>query len=475
MPANYVLLRNTTLGASAASVTLSGIPSTGYTDLKLVVSARTDGGSTRAQIYLQFNTDTGSNYSYRRALGYDSASTLSDAFTGTPSSAAFIAVPGVSATASIFGNTEIYIPNYLGNKQKSYSVDIVSENDSTTAWLLGLAAGLWTGTDAINQIIITSAAGSFLANSTFSLYGIAAAGVTPTITPFATGGNIITNDGTYWYHAFLSSGLFTPAKSLTADVLVVAGGGGSGTNFAAGGGAGGLRLLTSQTIASGYSYSCAIGAGGAGGATSNQGITSSLIGEALSIRASGGGRGSFGGNGGGGGATGGSGGGGVSGGAGFAGNVGGFSPVEGFAGGASGGAPNGGQGGGGGAGGVGGNGTNTTTPATGGNGGVGAGGTSYTNYAILNAMGSATSTGQLVSGNYYYAGGGGGGGYGSSGGTAGYGGGGVGGSSSSSAITANQTAGTANTGGGAGGAPAFDVLGGVAGGSGIVIIRYPVA
>ncbi len=39
MPANYVLLERIELNASAASITFSNIPQSGYTDLKLIVSS----------------------------------------------------------------------------------------------------------------------------------------------------------------------------------------------------------------------------------------------------------------------------------------------------------------------------------------------------------------------------------------------------------------------------------------------------
>lgn len=173
MANTYVLINSSTVGSGgASSITFSSIAAT-YTDLKLVISGRSDVAAvSRSQIYLQFNTDTGSNYSYRRILGYDSSSTLSDTFTGTPSTAAFIAIPAAAATASTFGNTEIYIPNYLSSNQKSSSVDITSENNSSTAWLVGLSAALWTGTAAINQIIITTSSGNLVQYSTAYLYGI---------------------------------------------------------------------------------------------------------------------------------------------------------------------------------------------------------------------------------------------------------------------------------------------------------------
>jgi hypothetical protein len=69
---------------------------------------------------------------------------------------------------------------------------------------------------------------AFVQYSTFYLYGVAKLGTTPAIVPYATGGDTIMTDGTYWYHAFTSSGTFTPAKGLSCDVLVVAGGGGGG-------------------------------------------------------------------------------------------------------------------------------------------------------------------------------------------------------------------------------------------------------
>ena len=173
MANTYTLISSVTVGSGgAASMTFSSI-SANYTDLKLIISGRSDVAAvSRSQIYLQFNTDTGSNYSYRRILGYDSNSTLSDTFTGTPSAAAFIAIPAAAATATTFGNTEIYIPNYLSSNQKSYSVDIASENNSATAWLLGLSAALWANTAAINQIIITTSSGNLVQYSTAYLYGI---------------------------------------------------------------------------------------------------------------------------------------------------------------------------------------------------------------------------------------------------------------------------------------------------------------
>ena len=465
MAANYVLLEKITVGAAgAASVTFNNIPQTGYTDLKIVATMRTSEALGANSIWINFNgSSAGFSAKVLEGSGTAASSYSQAKFVGT--------YEGTSFTANTFSNTEIYIPNYTSANYKSYSADSVTENNGTAAYS-ELTAGLWSNTAAISSITLYSGSnGTMVQYSTFSLYGLAAVGATPAIDPKATGGDIIQTDGTYWYHAFLSSGTFTPKVGLTCDVLVVAGGGGGGATYVgAGAGAGGLRLLTSQSLSTAQTVT--VGAGGTGGGSAygvagTNGANSSIG----SISASGGGNGvtSDGSGTQQGGAIGGSGGGGTYTGSTIgAGNKGGYSPVEGYAGGSatSGGAY--GSGGGGGAGAVGGNGTTSI----GGAGGIGAGGTGYTNYAILDAMGAATNTGVLSSSHYYYAGGGGGSSYGGGGGSTSSGGLGGGGTGS----TGQGGAGTPNTGGGGGGSERGSGLvpGGV-GGSGIVIVRYTVA
>ena len=89
------------------------------------------------------------------------------------------------------------------------------------------------------------------------------------------------------------AGIFSPTTPLAQsfDCLVVAGGGGGGNGITpgggtGGGGAGGFRLLTSQSLSFGVSYTVTIGTGGAQGTT---GVNSSIIGGAISISGSGGG------------------------------------------------------------------------------------------------------------------------------------------------------------------------------------------
>lgn len=272
MANNYVLLERIELNASAASVTFSNIPQTGYTDLKVVASLRGTGSENWGNV--TFNGG-GTAISMRHLLN-NNGSVLSQAY----SPLRFECTPS-SYTANTFANAEMYIPNYASTTvQKSVSMDGVQENNSTTN-TQHLAAGLWANTAAITSITITpDGGGTFAIGSSASLYGLAAVGTTPAIAPKADGGNVIATDGTYWYHAFLANGTFTPQVNLTCDYLVVAGGGGGGrepggNNQPSGGGAGGMRSTVTATGGGGslesalglttQNYAVTIGAGGTAG------------------------------------------------------------------------------------------------------------------------------------------------------------------------------------------------------------------
>jgi hypothetical protein len=169
MPNTYTLLEQITVGAAgAASVTFNSIPQTGYSDLVIKVSARQNVAFANA--YLQFNGSSGANYSYRRIASNGSGIINATAASQT-SADIFATVNRSSFTASTFSNVQLYIPNYAGGTNKSYSVDSVTENNATEAYAL-LIAGLWSNTAAINQITLTPNAGNFVQYSTAYLYGV---------------------------------------------------------------------------------------------------------------------------------------------------------------------------------------------------------------------------------------------------------------------------------------------------------------
>jgi hypothetical protein len=156
-------------------------------------------------------------------------------------------------------STEMTCANYNSNAAWK-TVIFDSRSQSTVGGYSGLGLSTVESEFPLYNFTLNFDAGTFTAGTSFALYGLS------THQLRATGGDIISSDGQYWYHAFTSSGTFTPVSTLTCDILTVAGGGGGGYNEAGGGGAGGVVFSTSQSISAASSIT--VGAGGPGG-TSN--------------------------------------------------------------------------------------------------------------------------------------------------------------------------------------------------------------
>ena len=175
MANTYILISSTTLTSTATSVTFSSIPST-YTDLVLRASARSTFTSNAYpnSFYFRINSDATALYSGTNILQQDASifslrtsgagSTWFDSFT----------INSNSSTANTFSNTEFYIPSYTASQNKPIANFGIAENNSTIEQIVGVTAGLYRSTSAINSITFTLAgpAGSFMADSSFYLYGI---------------------------------------------------------------------------------------------------------------------------------------------------------------------------------------------------------------------------------------------------------------------------------------------------------------
>jgi len=137
-----------------------------YTDLVLKLSLRTSQANTFSTLNINFN-GSGANFSNRWLYGNGSTS-------GSWTQTTYIAdINAANNTANTFSNTEIYIPNYASNNNKSFSVDHVHEQNGTTAYQ-EIVAGLWSNTNAITSITFTPGSGNFVQYSSATLYGILA-------------------------------------------------------------------------------------------------------------------------------------------------------------------------------------------------------------------------------------------------------------------------------------------------------------
>ena len=170
MATTYELISSNTLGSSAASVTFSAIPST-YTDLVVRFSTRVNAAQGADNLWLTFNGVSGTSYSstwlYAPTTTPTSSSQSSDAYIRLTN-----ATPGDTAVANLFCNDEIYIPSYTASQYKPIASSTAPEaNNANNNRLVN--AGLFSSNSAITSIGITSqAGGSFMATSSFYLYGI---------------------------------------------------------------------------------------------------------------------------------------------------------------------------------------------------------------------------------------------------------------------------------------------------------------
>lgn len=163
MAQTYTPIASQTLGSATASVTFSSIPST-YTDLVLVIN----GGTVTASqdIYMQFNSDTGANYSQTYMRGN-----------------------GTTATSSRFSAQSNGWLDFVGannDLNQMWTAQIMNYSNTTTykTYLSKFArassaietiVGLWKNTVAVSTILVGTSSGNILANTTLTLYGIKAA------------------------------------------------------------------------------------------------------------------------------------------------------------------------------------------------------------------------------------------------------------------------------------------------------------
>lgn len=165
MANTFELISSYTATGTVATIDFTSIPST-YTDLLIDISARCNASGTDRQTQLlKFNTST-ANFSNKVLQGTGSGVSSygnTNAYAGV--------INATTSTASTFSNIQIYIPNYAGSTNKSYSVDSVFESNATST-IQELQAVLWSNTAAINAIQLYPNSGSFVQYTTAYLYGV---------------------------------------------------------------------------------------------------------------------------------------------------------------------------------------------------------------------------------------------------------------------------------------------------------------
>ena len=165
MANTMIKLQTVTVGpSSAATISFTSIPQT-FTDLKIVLSGRVDASSVSESCKMTFNGVT-TGYSNRYVFGSGSAGS-----SGSDTQSFVFRVSSGTSTASVFGNGEVYIPNYTSSNYKSFFDVSVAENNATSTGAI-FTTNFWSNTAAITSITVTPLNGSFVQYSTATLYGI---------------------------------------------------------------------------------------------------------------------------------------------------------------------------------------------------------------------------------------------------------------------------------------------------------------
>jgi hypothetical protein len=200
-----------TVGAGGAStVTFNNIPQ-GFTDLKIVISTRSSSSEIYDGCLMQINGTSGNLYSTTGLQG--NGTTVYSARNFGGGAVNYLDGVGNGATASTFGNVEIYIPNYTGGNYKTIQQDVAPENNATLNYLT-LASSMWRSANPITSVTFFCSGGfTFLQNSTFTLYGVSA--VYDTAVPTAPTIGAVTDQ------AGFASVAFTAAPNDQAENYVV--------------------------------------------------------------------------------------------------------------------------------------------------------------------------------------------------------------------------------------------------------------
>lgn len=154
---------------SSATITFSSIPGT-FVALQLRFVGRVTNADTAENIFLQFNSDTSSNYSWHYLEGDGGSATAGPTASATKMLSGRVAA--ANATAGIVGAGIIDIHNYASTTQNK-TVRTLTGIDRNGSGNVRMDSGLWRSTSAVTSIQITNgSATNFTTDTVFALYGI---------------------------------------------------------------------------------------------------------------------------------------------------------------------------------------------------------------------------------------------------------------------------------------------------------------
>jgi hypothetical protein len=172
MTSTYKVIASVTVESGGASnITFSSIPQT-YTDICVLMTARSTNNASGANRWRDIGTNINSNglnvnVSVNNLYGLGGNTYGSNQGVSTSGGV----LVDLGSTTSTFASIFLYYPNYTSSTIKSFFGDAVTENNGTTALTL-IWQGLYNSTSAISSLSYVPDTGNFAEHSTATLYGI---------------------------------------------------------------------------------------------------------------------------------------------------------------------------------------------------------------------------------------------------------------------------------------------------------------
>ena len=162
---SYESISTTTVGASpVSSISFTSIPAT-FTHLQIRYTAL---NSAAVNHSMQFNSDTGANYSWHELYGDGSTAAAASGSNQTFIKASYSA----NSTASYTNAIIIDILDYANTNKYKTSRALAGVDINGAGGYAFLRTGNWRNTAAITSVQIFPTSGNFTQYSSFALYGI---------------------------------------------------------------------------------------------------------------------------------------------------------------------------------------------------------------------------------------------------------------------------------------------------------------
>ena len=167
---SYESISTTTLASTTATVTISSIPST-YQHLQLRLITRSSRAADTDDLNMIVNGITTASYSNHKLYG-DGAAVTAAGVSSVTIMEQIGKMTGDSSTADTFAATIIDIHDYASTTKNKTIRAFNGIDQNTTTGYVFLTSGLFQSTNAITNLTFSCQVGSFVAGSTFALYGI---------------------------------------------------------------------------------------------------------------------------------------------------------------------------------------------------------------------------------------------------------------------------------------------------------------